>query len=409
MGEILQLTLEGLAYGGDAFGRGPDGKMVFVPFALPGERVEVELVAVHKRWARARLVEVLDPSPERVAAPRCPHFTVCGGCHYQHMSYEKQLEAKTDILRDQLARIGGFQDPPVGATVGAPSPWNYRNALRFSVGPEGRLGFVEHGKEDVLPITECHLPEPAVDELWPKLDLEAVKGLRQVSVRAGLEGESMVVLYAENPPEVALSSDLPTSVVWLSPEDSVVLAGDDHFSIQVAGRRFRVSAGSFFQVQTALVDELVRLALSGLDPRPGELIFDLYAGVGMFSAFLAERGAQIVAIEESSWACADFEVNLDEFEGVTLYEAPVEAALPSVEAAAAAVLVDPPRSGLSVEVVEELINRAPQRLVYVSCDPATLARDGSRLSAGGFELQAVTPVDLFPQTYHIEAVSVWRR
>jgi 23S rRNA (uracil1939-C5)-methyltransferase len=409
----LELTLTALAYGGEALGRDTEGRVVFVPFALPGERVQVQLLEQRRRWARARLLQVLDPSPERTVA-RCRHYTACGGCHYQHMPYADQLQAKQSILREQLQRLGKVVDPPVEPCLPAASPWNARNQLQFHLDPAGRLGFIGHaqtegGDPQVLPIQECHLPEPALSDLWPKLELEAIPGLERVGLRAGREGEAMLILHGEGPPQVELDLDLPLSVVWLWPGGLEVLAGSPHLTFEVLGREFRVSAPSFFQVQTVLAGELVRLVMEGLAVAPGELAYDLYAGVGLFSAFLAAAGARLAAVEESPWACEDFQHNLEAFDGVELYEATVEEALAGVPGSPQAVVVDPPRAGLAPAVIDRLIELAPSRLVYVSCDPATLARDAARLQAGGFRLERVVPIDLFPQTFHIEAVTHWRR
>lgn len=408
----LELTLTGLSYGGEALGRDSGGRVVFVPFALPGERVQVQLLEQRRRWARARLMQVLQPSPVR-ELPRCRHFAACGGCHYQHMPYADQLLAKQSILREQLQRLGKVVDPPVEPCIPAASPWNARNQLQFHLDPAGRLGFIGHpqaegGDRQVIPIQECHLPEPALSELWPKLELEAIPGLERVGLRAGREGEAMLILHGEGPPQVDLDLDLPLSVVWLWPGGMEVLAGSPHLTFEVLGREFRVSAPSFFQVQTALAGELVRLVLEGLAVAPGELAYDLYAGVGLFSAFLAAAGARLAAVEESPWACDDFVHNLEAFEGVELYEATVEEALAGLPGAPLAVVVDPPRAGLAPAVIDGLIGLAPPRLVYVSCDPATLARDAARLQAGGFRLERAVPIDLFPQTFHIEAVTHWR-
>lgn len=406
--EELTLELTGLAYGGEAFGRDETGRMVFVAFALPGERARVRLTEVHERWARAALIEVIGPAPERVV-PRCRHFGECGGCHYQHLSYPAQLVAKRKIVRDQLERLGGFSSPPVENTVPSPDPWNQRNHVQFSLDRQGRLGFQAAGSHRVIPIQECHLPEPSLADLWPRLDLQPIPGLARVAVRAGSEGEAMIVFESEAEPDVEVALDLPASVVWLGPGGATVLAGSGDLSVEVAGRAFRVSAGSFFQVHRALAAELVRLALEALAPQEGETVFDLYAGVGLFSAFLARAGARVVAVEASPSACTDFEVNLAEFDDVELYEASVEVALPAIERKPDAVLVDPPRAGLEPPALDALLDLAPGRLVYVSCDPATLARDGKRLAQAGYRLERVTPLDLFPQTYHIETVSRWVR
>jgi 23S rRNA (uracil1939-C5)-methyltransferase len=407
-GEILELQLTGQAYGGDAFGRDPSGRMVFVPFTLPGERARVRIVEAHERWARAALLEVSLPSPDRIV-PRCRHFGSCGGCHYQHISYPAQLQAKREIVRSQLERLGGLTSPPVEPTIPSPNPWNARNHVEFSLSREGRLGFQAAGSHRVVPIEECHLPEPAIGEIWPQTDLEGIPGVSRVHFRVGSENDVMIVFEAETEPEIELLLELPASVVWLGPAGASVLAGSGHLMIEVAGRAFRVSAASFFQVHTALAIQLVEHALQALAPRGGETVFDLYAGVGLFSAFFAAAGTRVVAVEQSTAACSDFEFNLAEFDDVELYQASVEQVLPEIAAHADAVLLDPPRAGLEAAALDALLARAPKRIVYVSCDPATLARDGKRLTRGGYHLIRVTPFDLFPQTFHVETVSLWMR
>lgn len=406
--QTFDITLTGMAYGGDAFGRDANGRMIFVPFAIPGERIQTEIVETHKRWARARLVKVLKASPERVA-PRCRHFTDCGGCHYQHMPYPIQLKSKAEIVHSQLERLGGFEDPPVETIIASQSPWNTRNHLKFSLTPDGRLGFNAPGSNRVVPIDECHLPEPNLASLWPRLDLETIQGLKRITLRTGIEGERMLILHGDDDPDVNVTTDLPASVVWLSPRGMTVLAGEGFLTIDVLDRAFKVSANSFFQVHTALAGEVVQHVLEALRFQPGETILDLYAGVGLFSAFLAQKGVRVVAVEESPVACADFENNLAEFDHVELYEAPVEVALPAIHTHPSAVIVDPPRVGLSLEAIKQLINLSSPLLVYVSCDPATLARDGQRLVKAGYQLERCTPIDMFPQTYHIETLSIWRR
>jgi 23S rRNA (uracil1939-C5)-methyltransferase len=415
MDEAFELELTGYAYGGEAIGRAADGRMVFVPYAIPGERALVKPVEVHQRWTRARLIDVLRASPDR-ATPRCKHFGVCGGCHYQHMAYPAQLAAKADIVRTQLERLGKFHDPPVAPTIGSPNPWNTRNNLRFRLGADGRLCFVganapasDPDAAALVPIDECHLPAPDLDELWRRLDLESVPGLEAVGLRVGADGERMVVLHASSPLDADVSLELPASVVWADPDGVQVLAGEGFLRIEVLHRSFRVSALSFFQVHTQLAEVMVRLCSDALDVQATDVVFDLYAGVGLFSAFIAERGARITAVEQSPWACADFESNLQMFDNVEVYESSVEAALSAIPHQPTAVVVDPPRAGLGRDVIGELIRRRPSRLVYISCDPATLARDGRMLADDGYSLERVTPIDIFPQTFHIETVSVWQR
>jgi 23S rRNA (uracil1939-C5)-methyltransferase len=406
--EQLKIKFTGLAYPGRAFGRDDSGRMIFAPFGLPDESVMIEVVESHKHWALGQIVEILEPSPERIV-PRCIHYTQCGGCHYQHIAYERQLEVKREMVRSQLERLGDFKSLPVDPTFPSPTPWHYRNHTQFSLDPHGRLGFHAPHSNVVIPIRECHLPDEPCSDLWPRLDLKGTQGLERVSIRSGIDETRMVVFHGKTEPDFEFEIDIPASAIWLSPGGLIVLAGGSHLIIEVLGRPFHISAGSFFQVNRWLTDQLVLQALTLLEPQSRETIFDLYAGVGLFSAFIAETGSRILAVEESPWATEDFVINLDEFDSVELYEAPVELTLSSINVQPDGVLVDPPRAGLGREVVGRLLELSPRRLVYVSCDPATLARDAKDLVAGGYRLEKIIPLDLFPQTYHIETISLFRR
>jgi 23S rRNA (uracil1939-C5)-methyltransferase len=402
----VELELTGMAYGGEALGRDEQGRMLFVPFALDGETVRVQITDEHARWARTRLLEVLKPSDRRIS-PRCRHFQECGGCHYQHLSHEDQLQIKAEIVKEQLQRLGGFSAPPVLSSIASPEPWNYRSSMRFHLTPQGKLGFMRSDSSSVIPIDECHLPLPALDELWPRLQFEDPQSIEQVSMRVDTQGETMVLFHARLAPSNPVDVDASTSVHWETPDGRLVLAGDPSLEMQVLGKPFRVSAGSFFQVNAGLLPDLVRSVMAAAAVQPGQHAFDLYAGVGLFSLFLAEAGASVTAIEQSEAACSDFVHNLDAYDGIELYEADVGAALSALTSAPDVVLADPPRSGLEGKVVTRLLDLRPARLVYVSCDPATLARDARKLAEGGFTLQSVQPFDMFPQTYHIETVSLF--
>jgi 23S rRNA (uracil1939-C5)-methyltransferase len=405
------LRLTGYAYGGEALGRLEDGRMVFVPFALPGELVSISLVEEKRGYARARLVDVLEASPERIQ-PRCAHFGLCGGCHYQHLSYASQLAAKTTILREQLERIGGLGDLLVAEIIPSPLSYQYRNHLQFHLTAEGRLGYHQSRSDLVLAIQECHLPEATLGQVWPLLDFESIPEIERLSLRLGAADDVQLVLESRTPipPELNVE-DLPLSVVHLSQDDALVLAGSARLVMEVLGRSFAVSAGSFFQVNTLMAGEMVRHVLNLLEQHqtlgPDKTVLDVYCGVGLFSAFIAPRVGRLIGIESSASAAEDFVLNLDEFDHVELYEAPAEEALPAIGAQPDAVLVDPPRAGLERQALDGLVRMRPALLIYVSCDPATLARDARRLVAAGYRLEQVTPFDLFPQTYHIESLSSW--
>jgi len=402
------VTLTTFTYGGDAMGRLEDGRAVFVPFGVPGERVRVRLTEDKRNFARGELVEILDLSLKRIEA-RCVHFGVCGGCHYQHLPYEEQLKAKTDILRDQLMRIGKIENPPVQEMVPSPSPWNYRNHVQFHLTEEGKLGYVMAQTPNVFAVRECHLPEGSINSFWPQLEFEPETDLERVSLRSGIDEELMLVLESESPEPPELEIEADVSVTHVFEQNTVVIAGNDYLTIRVSDRDFRVSAASFFQVNTAMVPKMVEHLLTYLPVSLSTTVLDVYCGVGLFSAFLAPKCKQVIGIESSPSACEDFTFNLDEFENVELYQGLAEDVIPHLEVKPDIVLVDPPRAGLEKRVVDGILRMNPKVLAYVSCDPSTLARDAARLIHGGYKIKQVIPFDLFPQTFHIESISFFEK
>lgn len=408
---MFTLKLTQIAHGGPALGR-HNGKVFFVPYALPGETVAVEVETSKKGWARARLVEVVEPSPDRVVAA-CPHFgpDACGGCQWQHISYSAQLAYKTEVVRDQLSRLGGLTEVPVRATRPVGDPWGYRNHVQLHVS-SGGLGYVSADLQGVEPINTCPIMHPLVAELFDELDIE-IEGLERLSLRAGVNtGQQLVIFETSDDEPFELMVDRPVScVLMLSDGTPVTLVGNAHLVERVAGFEFRVSAGSFFQVNTAGAEVLVDTVAGYLSPHPHETLLDLYCGVGLFSLALASRIGQVIAVEGHSGAVADarFNIKLAGIDNVTIIEDDVERALTNLELAVQAAIVDPPRSGCGPDVVAALVALRPERLVYVACDPATLARDAKSLTSAGYNLVEVQPLDLFPQTYHVESVGLFVR
>jgi 23S rRNA (uracil1939-C5)-methyltransferase len=361
-----------------------------------------------KNFARGEIVEILEPSPDRIVA-KCKHFGECGGCHYQNLPYEKQLQAKTDILIDQLKRIGKIENPPVQKMVACPNPWNYRNHVQFSLNENGGLGFQAPNSNKVIAISECHLPEHSINELWHQLEFEPETNIERVSLHVGVEDDLMLVLESESPEPPELEIEAGISVAHVYEENTIVIAGSDHILMRVLDRDFKVSAASFFQVNTVMAGKMVELLLASLPVSMSTTLLDVYCGVGLFSAFLASKCGRVIGIESSKSSCEDFTVNLDEFDNVELYEDEAEAAIPRLEAKPDVVLLDPPRAGLDKAVVDGILKLNPSLIAYVSCDPSTLARDAARLINGGYTLKEVKPFDLFPQTYHIESISIFER
>jgi 23S rRNA (uracil1939-C5)-methyltransferase len=407
----FDVRLEKLTYGGDAIGRLDDGRAVFVPFGLPGEQVRLHLTEEKRNFARGEPIEILKASPLR-RIPRCKHFGICGGCHYQHLPYEEQLNAKREILRDQLVRIGRIENPPVQRMVASPSPWNYRNHVQFHLTKTGKLGYMRMGIPEVFSITECHLPEGSINTLWPQLEFESDVNLERVSIRSGKEEDLMLILESNVPeaPELEIEADISVSHVF--EESTIVMAGNEHIFISVLGRDFRVSAASFFQVNTALAEKMVNHLITHLPVTQSTTLLDIYCGAGLFSAFFASKCERVIGIESSPSACEDFAFNLDQFGNVELYEGLAEEILTGLGSHVTNLtytIVDPPRAGLEKRVIDGLVQLRPQMIAYVSCDPSTLARDAARLISGGYHLKDVTPFDLFPQTFHIESISLFER
>ena len=405
----FDILLEKLTYGGEAMGRLPDGRAVFVPFGLPGEQVRVELTEDKKNFARGKLLEIFKASPERIE-PKCKHFGKCGGCHYQNLPYEKQLLAKTEILRDQLQRIGKIENPPIKQMVASPLEWNYRNHVQFHLTAEGKVGFINAKGNSTLPIEECHLPETGINTFWPELQFESNKDVERVSLRAGQDEELMVVLESEDPETPELEIEADVSVVHLFDEHAVVIAGQDNLIFNILGKEFRVSAASFFQVNTKMAEKMVEHVIASLPVTSSTTLLDIYCGVGLFSKFFAAKCQTVIGIETSESACEDFAFNLDEFDNVEIYEGAAEEVLPGLAGrldSSTFAIVDPPRAGIEKHALDAIISIKPQIIAYVSCDPSTLARDAARLINGGYRLVEVTPFDLFPQTYHIESISIF--
>jgi 23S rRNA (uracil1939-C5)-methyltransferase len=408
MGDQLTLRLMDMAHGGEAVGK-HERKVIFVPYAIPGEYARVEVIEDRGRFARARVLQILEASPRRVEAP-CPYFGRCGGCQWQHLAYDAQLEYKRSIVLTQLQRIAGLSEADVRPTLGMEVPWRYRNRVQFHASDDGQLGFMAAHSHDIVPIEQCLIMHPLLGGLFDALDAE-LPDLVSLSLRAGIHtGDQMVIfeLGSDQPPE--LEVDLPVScLLRLSDGTPVTLVGSPYLREQVAGREYRISASSFFQVNTLQAEVLALQVSSMLRPKPDNVVLDGYCGVGVFALGLAEVARQVIGVEVNTSAVADAQANAAGVENVSFVSGPMQSMLPKLGLAEPLVVVDPPRTGLQGETLAALLKLDPPRIVYVSCDPATLARDVKALLAAGYLLRSVQPVDMFPQTYHIETVTLLER
>jgi 23S rRNA (uracil1939-C5)-methyltransferase len=426
----LQLvTIEKPIYGG-AFLARDQGKAVFVPLALPGEQAEIRIVDEKKSYASAEVAKIVAPAPERVV-PACPHFGVCGGCQYQHASYEAQLHFKQSILRETLNR-GGVPAPDEIAVLSA-SPWAYRNRIRLALDADGNPGYRSRRSHLLIPIAECPIAAP----LLVRAALAAAEILRalpardrpsELSLFCNAEQSSLLANFSAPAPASLLFNDFCRTLAEQIPEltgadltsqsraghplHTLAQWGAPSLAYRVAGFSYRVGHGAFFQVNRWLIDAFVGRVLGNAT---GVLAWDLFAGVGLFARALATRFARVVAVESAPSAIAALTHNLtatnseavnattlDFLRRAHLSDRP-DLIIPDL------IVVDPPRTGLDAETTALLAQIAAPALTYVSCDPATLARDLRPLLASGYSIQDVILADLFPQTFHIEAVVHLRR
>lgn len=433
----MLLTIEKLIYGGDGLARlAPDatgrGKAVFVPFVLTGEQVDAQITEERPGFVRARVDRIVQESPERIA-PRCPYFARCGGCHYQHTNYAHQLEVKREILLETLRRTAKLELPCELQVVSA-EPWQFRNRTRLKLrtSPEFAVGYFRHASHELLPVRECPISSPLLNRviasLWA-LEAEIVRypELREVQLFANhAEDGVMLELYAARAGEKAHWQPLADALANAVPEligttvFEYALARDGDEDQPVASRsgvvhtfgaksmeyavgeyRYRVSAGSFFQTNRYLSEKLVSLVTADY---AGTNALDLFAGTGLFSLPLAKTFVRVASVEASPFSGADLRVNA---EGKTIKA--VERDTASFLDSASdqrydLVVVDPPRTGLGERTARKLARLKTGRIVYVSCDPSTLARDLRVLMESEFRVEQANLIDLFPQTFHMESV-----
>lgn len=423
MDRIIELTLDHIAHGGEAIGRHA-GKVIFAPYAIPGERVRVEIVEEKERWARARLLAVLEPSPDRVEPP-CPHFGPgkCGGCQWQHIAYERQAELKQQIVADQLHRLGHIAAPPVADIIALADPYapqdtlrlldyGYRNEITFSVQSDGRTTLRGADGAEPVPVDGCLLVDEQIDELHGALDT-TWSPLTRITLRASRNtGEALVLLETEGEEQPELEIDLPASFVLRSAGGIQPLIGEPFLIEEVRGIPYRISPASHFPPNTAGAAALVDVVLAYADPQPERIMLDAYCGVGLFALPLADAGAEVIGLESSPAACEDFAFNAGNRLRLTLHEGNVEQILPALINAGQRVdvaVLNPPRTGAGYETLAALAQLGAQRLVYVAGDPAALARDAVHLSALGYRLIEAQPIDLLPQTSFVETVALWEK
>lgn len=443
--DLLQIKIEAMGNAGEGIGK-IDGYPLFVKDALPGDLAEVRVTKVKKTYAFARLERVLEASPDRTE-PRCPLHRRCGGCQIQALSYEKQLEYKEQKVREDLIRIGGFADPPVFPVLGMDEPYHYRNKAQFPFGRdrEGRIvtGFYAGRTHTIVPGTDCAIGVPENKQILELIldfmekhgiapyDETTGKGLlRHALIRKGFAtGELMVclVINGRSFPHVEELADRLFEIPGMTSfslnvnqkntnvilgEEVIPVRGQTYITDRIGGVSYQISPLSFYQVNPVQTEKLYRTALEYAGLTGGETVWELYCGIGTISLFLARGAGQVYGVEVVPQAVEDARRNAD-LNGITnvvFYLGKAEEVLPEKYEKdgirADVIVVDPPRKGCDSACLETMLRMEPERIVYVSCDPATLARDLKILCADGrYELSKVQPVDMFPHTAGIENVA----
>lgn len=392
-----ETTIERLAAGGDGVGRLPDGRVLFVPMTAPGDRVRVRVVEARRRFARGEVLEILEEGPGR-AEPQCPEFGRCGGCRWQHLAYSTQLDAKRTIIEDAVARIARMALPGEVLMTPSPQPYGYRLRARL-LAREGEVGYRRWHSHTLCGVGACPV-------LTPSLNRE-LAGLVDRVARANPTGRA-----DEEEWEILAAADGARSTrITRDPQG-------EPLSLQVGEDALRISPLVFTQGNALLLEELrdavVSAAVAGTDRGSGRAV-ELYAGAGLFSLELARGFAEFDAVEANRAAAVDLEHNLSAAcpgAGWRVHAIPVEDALTDLiadGAAVSALVLDPPRTGVSDAAMAAMVSLAPRRIVYLSCDPATQARDMGRLAEAGYGLRSLRGFDLFPQTSHVEALAVLER
>ena len=443
-GDEITLTIDRLAYGGRGVGR-LNGFVVFVPDTAPGDRVRARLWRVKSGYGEADLVGIESPSRVRTAAP-CPHFGPCGGCIWQHLTYDAQAAAKESIVRESLAHLGGLRDVEVRPIVRMAAPWYYRNKMEFSFHPDG-LGLHRRGAFDkIVPIVSCYLESPRTNIILAEAGAFARTSglscydprthtgmLRQVVIReAKSTGEVMVALVttAREVPGLRgfaerLRAAVPEIVsvahgVNAGPSDGVplagvtIVAGQPYIREILSGLTFRIGLETFFQTNTAQAEHLVDAVEADAGVRGGDTVFDLYCGVGTFSLALARRAGRVWGMEIVAPAIEAARDNAvaNGLANVEFASGDVRLVLPQVLERAGrpdVLILDPPRSGAGGRVMRKVAATGAPRVVYVSCNPTTLAPDLKELITAGYTVRHAKPFDLFPHTYHVECVVLAER
>lgn len=415
----MRCLIQGISHDGQGVGR-IDGKVVFVPGALPGEDVDLIITEEKRKYLRGRLTSIIRAAPERVDPP-CPYFGRCGGCHYQYAGYDLQVDLKTRVVEQTLQRVGGV-DTDILPCVPADRPWQYRNKVTWHgamVDGHWRFGYYRGESNKIMDIDSCLLVSGAMQEAGRAMGRE-LRELNprmpvEVSVRESISGEIMTIIKGidqESARKLCLLVDELTDSFYLfDGKGTHCMKEGRAFEERLAGIRFGLSPLSFFQVNREQADKLVATVQERLELQGGEQVLDAYCGVGTLTLSLAGRAKRLVGVESFPTAVEDAKKNarLNGINNCRFLAGLAEQILPTLSQRFDAVILDPPRAGCQPAVIKAVERMKIPRVVYVSCEPSTLARDLARFQQAGYRVERVQPLDMFPQTYHVECVVLMSR
>ncbi len=417
----MRCYVDGISHAGEGVAR-IDGKATFIPFAIPGETVEIKIFEEKKNFQRARLEEVITPSPDRLEPP-CPYFYKCGGCSYQHTSYSRQLEFKRQVVKDSLQRIGGI-DIEVNQVVGMENPWRYRNKVEWHTGKEAgepTMGYYINDSRALIGIDSCLLISQEMEEYsrYIKENLEELKipeGCEVILRQSSSNQEIMLIFrgtgtlgidFAKmlNYKEVASIYSIDQGVARLHYGEQTLL--ENIFELEL-----EVSALAFFQVNHTQMEKMIEVIKDFAKLREGESVLDAYCGTGSIALALAGSARRVVGVESFKAAKKNAKSNAfrNSISNCKFIKGACEDIIPAMEEKFDVVILDPPRVGCKAELIQAVIEKSPRCIIYVSCNPSTLARDLAIFNNAGYAVDQVQPIDMFPQTSHVETVvRIYRR
>ncbi|PKM76661.1 MAG: 23S rRNA (uracil(1939)-C(5))-methyltransferase RlmD [Firmicutes bacterium HGW-Firmicutes-15] len=411
----MRCYIDGITHIGEGVAR-IEGKATFIPYAIPGETVEVEITEEKKRFRRARLTEIKDSSEDRIT-PLCPHFYECGGCAYQHVSYPKQLELKQRVVQESINRIGKI-DLEVNPVLGMEEPWRYRNKVAWHVdriNGQLKMGYYQNDSHKIIDITTCKLISVEMENLSlyikAKLDELNLPDHGEIVIRqSSLNRKLMLVFRGDGMENVSINSllDYPEleSIYTINNDFYTLLHGEPYLEEEINGLHYDISALSFFQVNSGQTSKLYDLVKEYAHARPSNRVLDAYCGMGSISLLLAKTARKVLGVESYAPAIKDATNNKykNKIFNCDFLTGPCEIIIPQLIDEFDLVVLDPPRAGCTEDLIEAIAAISPRRIVYVSCNPATLARDLALFEKEGFETREIQPVDMFPQTSHVECV-----